>query len=89
MDGEQEIHGGKYYNVNAKLYDAAELPLEEVYCKWPTSTDPDVHAKALINLFNSGATIVNVHSGQPDQRHMIEFYGERVLPRVRAQLKEV
>jgi hypothetical protein len=31
VDGEQEIHGGKYYNVNAKLYDAAELPLEEVY----------------------------------------------------------
>ncbi len=66
----------------------AELPLEKVYGKWPISTDPDVHAKALIELFRSGATIVNVHSGQSDQRHVIDFYGEHVLPKVHAQLKE-
>jgi F420-dependent hydroxymycolic acid dehydrogenase len=66
----------------------AELPLEKVYSKWPISTDPDVHAKALIELFRSGATIVNVHSGQSDQRRVIEFYGEHVLPKVHAQLKE-
>jgi TAT-translocated FGD2 family F420-dependent dehydrogenase len=66
----------------------AELPLDKVYGKWPISTDPDVHAKALIELFNSGATIVNVHSGQADQRHVIEFYGNHVLPKVHAQLKE-
>jgi hypothetical protein len=49
---------------------------------------PDVHAKALIELFRSGAT-VNVHSGQSDQRRVIDFYGEHVLPKVHAQLKEV
>jgi len=67
----------------------AELPLEKVYGKWPISTDPDVHAEALIELFRSGATIVNVHSGQSDQRRVIDFYGEHVLPKVHAQLKEV
>jgi TAT-translocated FGD2 family F420-dependent dehydrogenase len=67
----------------------AELPLEKVYGKWPISTDPDVHAKALIELFRSGPTIVNVHSGQSDQRRVIDFYGEHVLPKVHAQLKEV
>lgn len=66
----------------------AELPLEKVYGQWPISTDPDVHAKALIELFNSGATIVNVHSGQADQKRVIEFYGNHVLPKVHAQLKE-
>ena len=66
----------------------AELPLEKVYGKWPVSTDPDVHAKALMELFSSGATIVNVHSGQADQRTVIEFYGNHVLPKVHAQLKE-
>jgi alkanesulfonate monooxygenase SsuD/methylene tetrahydromethanopterin reductase-like flavin-dependent oxidoreductase (luciferase family) len=66
----------------------AELPLEKVYSKWPVSTDPDVHAKALVELFNDGATIVNVHSGQSDQKRVIEFYGKDVLPRVHAQLKE-
>ncbi len=60
----------------------AELPLEEVYGKWPISTDPEVHAQALVELFKGGATIVNVHSGQPDQMRVIEFYGEHVLPRV-------
>ncbi len=66
----------------------AELPLEKVYGQWPISTDPDVHAKALIDLFNSGATIVNVHSGQVDQKRIIEFYGNHVLPKVHAQLNE-
>jgi F420-dependent hydroxymycolic acid dehydrogenase len=66
----------------------AELPLEKVYDKWLISTDPDVHANALIELLRSGATIVNVHSGQSDQRRVIDFYGEHVLPKVHAQLKE-
>jgi hypothetical protein len=29
---------------------------------------------------DSGVTIVNVHSGQPDQARVIDFYGTRVLP---------
>jgi len=66
----------------------AELALEKVYGNWPISTDPDVHVKALLEQFNSGATIVNVHSGQADQRRVIEFYGKHVLPRVHEQLKE-
>lgn len=66
----------------------AELPLQKVYGKWPISTDPDVHVKALLAQFNDGATIVNVHSGQADQRHVIEFYGKHVLPRVHKQLNE-
>ncbi|MGA2410809.1 MAG: LLM class flavin-dependent oxidoreductase, partial [Candidatus Binataceae bacterium] len=64
----------------------ADLPLDKVYGKWPISTDPDVHAKALVELFNSGATIVNVHSGQADQMRVIDFYGKQVLPRVREQI---
>ena len=66
----------------------ADLPLQKVYAKWPISTNPDVHVKALIEQFDSGATIVNVHSGQADQEHVIEFYGKHVLPRVHEHLKE-
>jgi TAT-translocated FGD2 family F420-dependent dehydrogenase len=67
---------------------SADLPLHKVYAKWPISMDPDVHVKALIEQFNSGATIVNVHSGQADQKSVIEFYGKHVLPRVHQQLNE-
>ena len=42
-----------------------------------------------MELFASGATIVNVHSGQADQRAVIDFYGSHVLPEVYAQLNKV
>jgi F420-dependent hydroxymycolic acid dehydrogenase len=81
-----------YFNIRdpQAIQDLAthQLPLENVYEKWPISTDPDVHVKALMELFKDGATIVNVHSGQVNQRAVIEFYGKHVLPKVRAQLKE-
>jgi len=58
----------------------AELPLEKVFADWPVGTDPAIHIAALQKLFDSGATIVNVHSGQPDQQKVIDFYRRSVLP---------
>jgi hypothetical protein len=58
----------------------AGTPLDEVMKSWPIGTDPAVHIKKMHELFESGATIVNVHSGQPDQERVIEFYGTHVLP---------
>jgi F420-dependent hydroxymycolic acid dehydrogenase len=60
-----------------------EIPLEEVYKDWPISTDPNVHVQALQKLFDAGATQVYVHSGQPNQQRVIDFYGRQVLPRLR------
>ena len=61
----------------------ADLPLPKVYGEWTVSTDPQEHIKAIQKLFDSGVTIVNVHSGQPDQEKVIEFYGKEVLPKLR------
>jgi len=61
----------------------AELPIEEVTKGWTISTDPEEHVKALEEAFAGGATEVHIHSGQPDQRRVIEFYGKEVLPRFR------
>jgi F420-dependent hydroxymycolic acid dehydrogenase len=67
----------KYYNIKdpAAIEQEAgkELPLEQVSSDWPVSTDPSVHVETLNKLFDSGATIVNVHSGQPDQQKVIDF----------------
>ena len=75
-----------YYNIpNPKtIEDRAkqEIPLEQVYSEWPTGTDPSVHLKKINELFDSGATMVNIHSGQSDQRRVIEFYGKQVLPQL-------
>jgi alkanesulfonate monooxygenase SsuD/methylene tetrahydromethanopterin reductase-like flavin-dependent oxidoreductase (luciferase family) len=78
-----------YYNVRdpeeIQKRAEAEFKLEEVYKKWTVSTDPDAHAKAITELFDSGATEVHVHSGQQDQRRVIDFYGKNVLPRLKRQ----
>lgn len=65
----------------------AEIPLKQVYEDWPVSTDPGPHIKTITELLQSGATIVNIHSGQPDQKRVIEFYGKQVLPEVKSQTK--
>ncbi len=80
-----------YYNVRdpqeIQKRAEAELPLEKVYGDWPVSADPQVHVKAVTELFQSGVTIVNVHSGQTNQKHVIEFYGKEVLPKVKMKEK--
>ena len=78
-----------YYNIRdpqtIQQRAEAEIPLAKVFGEWPVSTDPNVHIKALTDLFKIGASIVNIHTGQSDQKRVIEFYGKEVLP----QLKRV
>jgi F420-dependent hydroxymycolic acid dehydrogenase len=61
----------------------AEIPIEKVIEGWPVGTDPEAHVKVISALFESGATGVHIHSGQHDQRKVIDFYGKEVLPRLR------
>jgi alkanesulfonate monooxygenase SsuD/methylene tetrahydromethanopterin reductase-like flavin-dependent oxidoreductase (luciferase family) len=59
----------------------AEVSLEEMTSQWPVSTDAEEHVAAIRALFDSGVSIVNVHSGQANQTKVLEFYGSEVLPR--------
>ena len=76
-----------YYNVRdpeeIQSRADAEIPLETVYGDWPVGTDPEAHIKTITDLFSSGATIVNIHSGQADQKRVVDFYGKEVLPRIK------
>ncbi|HEY3910196.1 MAG TPA: TIGR03557 family F420-dependent LLM class oxidoreductase [Stellaceae bacterium] len=78
----------KYYNdpdpAAIERQADAEIPLEKIIADWPVGTDPQIHIAALTKLFDSGATIINVHSGQQDQQKVIEFYGKSVLPKFAA-----
>ena len=56
------------------------IPLVEVMAEWTVGIEPARHADAIRNLFESGATIVNIHAGQNDQMKAIEFYRSQVLP---------
>ena len=51
--------------------------------RWTVSTDPKVHLEAVRKLFESGASLVNIHSGQADQSKVVQFYGTNVLPQIR------
>jgi TAT-translocated FGD2 family F420-dependent dehydrogenase len=62
-----------------------QLSLEDVYRNWVVGDDPEQHAEALERLRDAGATDVYIHSGQRDQRRVIDFYGNHVLPRLRRQ----
>jgi F420-dependent hydroxymycolic acid dehydrogenase len=62
-----------------------DVPLDDVLSSWTVGTDPQRHADAVRDLFESGATIVNVHAGQDDQRKAIEFYGSEVLPKLQCE----
>lgn len=78
-----------YYNIrDPKVIEARaakEVSKEEVSQGWPVSTDPAAHTKVINELFESGATMVNIHSGQSDQKRVIEFYGSQVLPKIRSK----
>jgi TAT-translocated FGD2 family F420-dependent dehydrogenase len=63
----------------------SELPLPKVFGDWTVSVNPDAHIQAIEKLFDSGVTIVNIHSGQSDQQKVIEFYGREVLPRIKSR----
>jgi F420-dependent hydroxymycolic acid dehydrogenase len=60
-----------------------EVTPEQVTEGWPISTDPNTHIEVARKLFDSGATMVNIHSGQRDQLRVIDFYGEHVIPKLR------
>src|ERR1700733_11142249 len=41
----------------------------------PAQLPPAVHVEATRKLFESGVSVVNIHSGQPDQQKVLDFYG--------------
>jgi F420-dependent hydroxymycolic acid dehydrogenase len=70
-----------------KIQHGAEqkLSTRDVYSQWIVSDNPKPHADAIAELAQLGATDVFVHSGQADQRRVIDFYAREVLPLVRGQ----
>ena len=64
---------------------ASDIPIDKILADWPIGTDPAIHIAAIEKLFDSGASIVNVHSGQPDQKKVIDFYGNSVLPALKSR----
>ncbi|MBV9825219.1 MAG: TIGR03557 family F420-dependent LLM class oxidoreductase [Alphaproteobacteria bacterium] len=76
----------KYYNVvdpaEIQKQADAQVPLEQVMSSMAIGMDPAIHIAAVQELFDSGVTIVNVHSGQQDQQKVIDFYGRSVLPKL-------
>jgi hypothetical protein len=75
-----------YYNmadpVRIQQQAEAQVPIEQILKEWPMGIDPRVHVAKVRELFDSGASIVNIHSGQADQQRVIEFYGREVLPKL-------
>ena len=65
----------------------AQHSIDAVLADWSVGTDPKVHIEAVQRLFESGATIINIHPAQQDQEKAIDFYRRFVLPEVKASLR--
>ena len=61
----------------------AEVPIESLLDQWTVGPDAQTHIAGVQKLFDSGVTVVAVHSGQPDQKRVIDFYATQVLPHFR------
>jgi hypothetical protein len=61
-----------------------EVPAEKVSEGWPIGTDAAAHIKVIEELFQSGPTMVNIHTGQTDQMRAIKFYKEEVIPKLKS-----
>jgi TAT-translocated FGD2 family F420-dependent dehydrogenase len=61
----------------------AKVPLADVYRDWVVSDEPETHVGAIRALLAAGVTQVFIHAPQQDQQRVIDFYGRRVLPRLR------
>ncbi|HWE72356.1 MAG TPA: TIGR03557 family F420-dependent LLM class oxidoreductase [Stellaceae bacterium] len=65
----------------------AEVPLDKLIAEWSVGTNPNKHIDAIRKLFDSGIKSVNIHVGQADQHRAIEFFGAKVLPALREEMK--
>jgi TAT-translocated FGD2 family F420-dependent dehydrogenase len=76
-----------YYNIESPLeiqrQALSQISFDQLVKDFTISTDPKAHIAKMQELFDSGVSIVNVHSGQADQKRVIDFYGDRVLPSFR------
>ncbi|MFN8419022.1 MAG: TIGR03557 family F420-dependent LLM class oxidoreductase [Anaerolineae bacterium] len=60
----------------------AEVSLEEAIKGWIVGEDARTHIDAMNALSEAGATHIYIHSAQPDQQRVIDFYGREVLLQV-------
>lgn len=51
----------------------------------PIGEDPAVRVAAIQKVLAAGATHNDIHSGETSQQRVIDFYGSRVLPRLRGE----
>ncbi|HEU4571753.1 MAG TPA: TIGR03557 family F420-dependent LLM class oxidoreductase [Candidatus Limnocylindrales bacterium] len=63
-----------------------QIPAEDAMKTYVIGDDPEPHVRRLTELFRAGITQAYVHSGQSDQRRVVEFYGSQVLPALRREL---
>jgi alkanesulfonate monooxygenase SsuD/methylene tetrahydromethanopterin reductase-like flavin-dependent oxidoreductase (luciferase family) len=59
-----------------------EIPLDSVYANWAVGTDAETHIKAIEEAAAKGATHIVITTATPNQKEVIQFYGDKVLPAI-------
>lgn len=62
-----------------------DVPMDKLLSMWTVSEDPQVHIEKVQQLIDSGLKHIFIHSALPDQHKAIEFYGDKVLPKLKGR----
>jgi TAT-translocated FGD2 family F420-dependent dehydrogenase len=60
----------------------AEVSIEEATKDWVIGEQASAHIEAIQKMVDGGVTHIYIHSGQADQRRVIDFYSREVLPHI-------
>ena len=82
--GPKAVKGNFNIPNPATIQEAAEkdIPIEQILDRWAIGTNPGTHISKIRAFHESGATLVNIHSRQSDQRRVVVFYGAKLIPQV-------
>jgi coenzyme F420-dependent glucose-6-phosphate dehydrogenase len=64
---------------------AAQLPIERAASRWIVSDDADEHVERISAYIALGFDHLVFHAPGPDQARFLHFYGDQILPRLRAR----
>jgi F420-dependent hydroxymycolic acid dehydrogenase len=67
----------------------ADVSIEKAVAEWVIGENPQVHIDAIQKLIDGGVTNIFIHSAQEDQRMVIDFYAQQVLPHIQHERMDV
>jgi coenzyme F420-dependent glucose-6-phosphate dehydrogenase len=64
---------------------ADDLPVERTASRWIVSSDPEEHARKVVEYLDMGFKHLVFHAPGPDQERFLRLYADQILPQLRSR----